>query len=199
LLSGIRFFRLRLLELIECMFVLEPIHFAATFLHPRYRYLRKCSNAQINTCKNYVRRQMKEIVEREKLKQLLLNRQPGRGIDQNDSAEPPLKKKKRFGQEYESGDLSDEYDETEEDEVDKYLSMYIDPELLVDNPLVFWKANQNNLPLLSKLARMIHCIPATTASVEREFSGGGLVLTERRSSINPNNLNNILFLRSVTR
>jgi hypothetical protein len=180
------------------MFVLEPIHFAATFLHPRYRYLRKCSNNQINSCKNYVRREIKEIVEREKLKTSLLNRQPERAIDQTNSAEPPPKKKKRFGQEYESGELSDEYGETE-DEVDKYLSMQIAPELILDNPLVFWKENQTNLPLLSKLARMIHCIPATTASVERGFSAGGLVMSERRSSINPQNVNNILFLRSVTR
>ncbi|CAF3139609.1 unnamed protein product [Rotaria sp. Silwood2] len=196
--DGIRFFRLRLLELLESMFVLEPIHFAAAFLHPRYRYLRKCSNTQINACKSYVRRHFKEISERENLKRVALARQSEQISEQNDSAEPPLKKKKRFGEEYESGDLSDEYGETE-DEVDKYLSMRIDPELIVDNPLVFWKFHQKNLPLLSKLARMIHCIPATTATVEREFSGGGLVMSERRSSINPQNLNNILFLRSATR
>jgi hypothetical protein len=79
------------------------------------------------------------------------NRQPERVIDQTNSAEPPAKKKKRFGQEYESGELSDEYGETE-DEVDKYLSMQIAPELILDNPLVFWKENQINLPMLSKLA-----------------------------------------------
>jgi hypothetical protein len=181
------------------MFVLEPIHFVATFLHPRYRYLRKCSNAQITSCKDYVRRQLKEIVEREKLKNLLRNQQVEQIIQEDDCGEPPLKRKKRFGQEYESAELSDEYDNLEDDEIDKYLTIHIDPELLVDNPLIFWKANQKKLPLLSKLARMVHCIPATTASVEREFSGGGLVMTERRASINPENLNNILFVRSVTR
>ncbi|CAF0821064.1 unnamed protein product [Rotaria sordida] len=189
---------LSVLKFKTILFFAEPIHFAATFLHLRYRYLRKCSNVQINSCKTYVRRQLKEIFEREKLKHLLLNQESERRIEKNNPAEPPLKKKKRFGEEYESGDLSDEYGETE-DEVDKYLSMHIDPELIVDNPLVFWKANQKNLPLLSKLARIIHSIPATTASVEREFSSGGLVMSERRSSINPQNLNNILFLRSVTR
>lgn len=198
LILGIRFFRLRLLELLEKMFFLEPIHFAAAFLHPRYRHLRKCSDSQINSCKNYVRRQIKEINEREKLKQLLRNRQPESIERLNDAIEPPRKKKRRFGQEYESGNLSDEYGETE-DEVDKYLSMHIDPELLVDKPLVFWEMNQNNLPLLSKLARMVHSIPATTSSVEREFSGGGLVMTQRRCSINPKSLDNILFLRSVSR
>ena len=79
--------------------------------------------------------------------------------------------------------------------------MRVDPEFIVDNPLIFWtKANQTNLPLLSKLARMIHCIPASIASVEREFSGGGgeLIMSERRFSINPQHLNNLLFLRSVS-
>ena len=127
-----RFFRIRLLELLESMFVLEPIHFAATFLHPRYRYLRKCSHDEINSCKRYVRMEMKEIIERKKLTNLILNRQPERTIVRGVTVEPPPKKKKRFGQEYESGDLSDEYGE-EEDEVDKYLSMQIDPATIVDN------------------------------------------------------------------
>ena len=84
----------------------------------------------------------------------------------------------RFSQEYESDELSDEYGEAE-DEVDQYLSMKVDPEFIVDNPLIFWtKANQTNLPLLSKLARMIHCIPASIASVEPEFSGGELIMSE---------------------
>ena len=72
---------------------------------------------------------------------------------QENVAKPPLKrKKKRFGQEYESGELCDEYGEAE-DEVNKYLSMKVDPEFMVDNTLIFWtKANQTNLLLLSKLA-----------------------------------------------
>ncbi|CAF4477081.1 unnamed protein product, partial [Rotaria socialis] len=178
--DGIRFFRLRLVELLESMFTLEPIHFAATFLHPRYRYLRKCTSAEINSCKAYIRKQIKEIAEQEKIKKMIRNRCAERTTDQNTT-----------------DDLSDEYGEAE-DEVEKYLSMRIDPELIVDNPLIFWKANQKHFPLLSKVARTIHCIPATTAAVEREFSGGGLVMSERRSSINPNNVDNILFLRSVT-
>ncbi|CAF5182972.1 unnamed protein product [Rotaria magnacalcarata] len=159
--DGIRFFRFRLLELLDSMFVLEPIHFAAAFLHPRYRHLRKCSTAQINSCKNYVRRQMQEIEEREKLKRLFQNQQSKVVVAQDNVAEPPLKKKKD-------------------------LVKNMNPvNLVTNNPLVIWKANQKNLPLLSKLARMIHCIPATTASVEREFSGSGLFISERRSSINP--------------
>ena len=78
--------------------------------------------------------------------------------------------------------------------------MRVDPQFIVDNSLIFWtKANQTNLPLLSKFTRMIHCIPASTTSVEREFSDGGeLIMSERRSSINPQNPNSLLFLRSVS-
>jgi hypothetical protein len=195
--AGIRFFRHRLIELLESMFVLEPIHFAATFLHPRYRFLRKCSHAEIKSCHAYVRRQISEIASQKKLLSVLVDRNQGRPTTQDDGIDPPVKKKRRFGQEYEAGELSDEYGEAE-DEVDKYLSMPIDPALICDNPLVFWKAMQKTLPLLSTLARSIHCIPATTASVEREFSGGGLVVSQRRSSINPKNVNNILFVRSAT-
>ena len=89
-----------------------------------------------------------------------------------------LREKKRFGQEYESDELSDEYGEAEV-EVDKYLSMKVDPEFMVDNTLIFWtKANQTSVPLLSKLARMIHYIPMSTASVKRKFSGGELIMSE---------------------
>jgi hypothetical protein len=139
---------------------------------------------------------MAEIASQENLKHLPLDRRQEKVDGENDAIDQPVKKKRRFGQEYEAGELSDEYAEAE-DEVEKYLSLRIDPALIVDDPLVFWKTSQKILPLLSKLARTIHCILATTASVEREFSGGGLVVSERRSSINPKNVNNILFLRSV--
>ena len=197
--SGIRFFRLRLLELLEFMVILEPIHFAAAFLHPRYRYLRGCSQAQVSSCKSYVRQRINEIRQQERVSLYLRARQSAPLVSlENTVADPRPKKRRRFGQEFESGDLSDEYTETE-DEVDTYLSMRIDPELIVDNPLVFWRAQQTALPVLSKLARMIHCVPATTASVERQFSGGGQIVNERRSSISPKHVNDILFLRSVTR
>lgn len=72
---------------------------------------------------------------------LSINRQSERVHGQDGAVEPPHKKKKRFGQEFESGDLSDEYDKPE-DEIDKYLSMHIDPELIVDNPLY---SSDNNI------------------------------------------------------
>lgn len=178
------------------MFTLETIHFAATFLHPRYRFLRRCSNDEIKACHNYIRREIQEVDKTAHFKRTVSGRLSTN--EMQDSEEPPAKRKKRFGEEFESGNVSDEYGDTE-DEVETYLSMQIENETIGDNPLPFWKANQKKLPKLAKIARKIHSIPATTACVEREFSASGLVVTERRSALNPDSVNNIIFLRSVTR
>jgi hypothetical protein len=50
---------------------------------------------------------------------------------------------------------------------------------------------------LAQLTRRILSAPATSAAVERAFSGGGLVLTDRRTNLKPSHINDILFVRSV--
>ena len=45
----------------------------------------------------------------------------------------------------------------------------------------------------------MHSISAATTRAEREFSDGDLLVTERRSSVLPGSVNNVLFLRSVAR
>ena len=95
---GIRFFRFQLLELLDSMFILEPTHFVATFLHSRYRHLRNCSNAEIKSCKIDVGRQMQEIDEREKSKCSFKNQQLKVASAQDNVAEPPLKRKKEIWQ-----------------------------------------------------------------------------------------------------
>lgn len=93
--------------------------------------------------------------------------------------------------------MSDEYEEYDSEELNRYLSMHLDLDNIKSNPLIFWKETRYNFPLLSSLARQLHSIPATTAAVERVFSGGGLVVNERRTNLGPSQLDNILFLRSV--
>jgi hypothetical protein len=67
----------------------------------------------------------------------------------------------------------------------------------VPKPLVFWKHHEDKLPYLAKLSRRLYSIPATSACVERKFSAGGLLINERRSSLNPETVENILFIRSI--
>jgi hypothetical protein len=41
------------------------------------------------------------------------------------------------------------------------------------DPLVFWKAHENSLPLLASLAKKFLGVPASSASVERMFNISG--------------------------
>ena len=52
------------------------------------------------------------------------------------------------------------------DKLSHYLSMDIDKTILTDNSLDFWRRNQILVPVLSKLTRHIHYIPASSAAVE---------------------------------
>ena len=83
------------------------------------------------------------------------------------------------------------------DELDKYLRMTIEDNYKQSNPLPFWKDHEQKFPCLSLLARRLFLIPVTSAAVERSFSAAGLAITERRSSLDPDTVNDILFIRSI--
>jgi hypothetical protein len=46
-----------------------------------------------------------------------------------------------------------------------------------DNPLTFWYEHRFAYPILSRLARSIYSIPATTANVERQFTVSGMMIS----------------------
>ena len=75
--------------------------------------------------------------------------------------------------------------------------MDLDKITLSRDPLIFWKLHSQQFPLLSKLAEQIHSIPATSSSVEQQFSAAGLVINERRTNLSPHQLDNILLIRSL--
>ncbi|CAF4875369.1 unnamed protein product [Rotaria socialis] len=77
----------------------------------------------------------------------------------------------------------------------KFCSKELDKSKLESNPLSFWKEYKDKFPILSRYARSIHSIPATSTSVERQFSGAGWAINEIRTSLNPAQLDNILLIR----
>jgi len=64
-------------------------------------------------------------------------------------------------------------------ELDSYLSTCSASE----SALPFWKANADRFPRLYKLHLQHHCIPATSAGMERAFSAAGYIVSDRRSRL----------------
>jgi len=70
-------------------------------------------------------------------------------------------------------------------------------ESIDDNPLTFWYEHRFAYPTLSKLPRSIYSITATTANLERQFSASRMMIGSKCTRLNPEQINNPMFLRSV--
>ena len=164
------------------MFELDVRHLASTMLHPMFRQLRGCSQEECNQACEYIRDEINKVIQNDRSNEPCI-------------IEPTAKKtEKSILDQYEDlsddeSDLSEKPDDdidsnvtdhkpTKADELTKYLEMHIDKTRLSQNPLEFWKENRTVYPILARIARKIHCIPATSAAVEPQFSGGGVVLNE---------------------
>ena len=60
--------------------------------------------------------------------------------------------------------------------------------------LDWWQKNEIRFPSLAKLARRYLCVPATSVSAERIFSIAGLVISNKRSNLTPENADMLIFL-----
>lgn len=61
-------------------------------------------------------------------------------------------------------------------------------------PFKWWKEKEAKYPNISRMAKQFLCIPATSAESERSFSTAGNVVTAKRSSLKPSNVNTLVFL-----
>ena len=83
-------------------------------------------------------------------------------------------------------------DRSPQDEVEIFLR---EPALGPNaDPLKWWKANEHRFPILSKLAKRLLCIPATSVPAERIFSTSGLIVNKERASLKPENVDMLVFL-----
>ena len=63
-------------------------------------------------------------------------------------------------------------------ELDAYLSLSS-----TESPLTYWHTNADRFPRLYQLHLKHHCIPATSAAMERAFSAAGYILNDRRNRL----------------
>ncbi|KAL0246015.1 hypothetical protein GEMRC1_007231 [Eukaryota sp. GEM-RC1] len=90
-------------------------------------------------------------------------------------------------------DESSEYEDLSvEKELDTYLSMFLAEN---DNTLDWWRVNSENFPLMSKFARDMLAVQATSVSSERLFSQTGNVITKKRSRLDDTTVTALMCLR----
>ncbi|KAG9277849.1 zinc finger BED domain-containing protein 1-like [Astyanax mexicanus] len=144
----------------------------ATFLTPKLRHLKMLDN--------YARADVMNAVK-ELIANLMFE-------SKNDEPQPPAKRDK--------GSMAKDGTTTAESEINDYLSVKLDTteESGSHQVLQWWKNHRLEFPSLSKLARHVLCIPASSAPSERAFSVCGRILEERRSVLKPSTVSNILFL-----
>lgn len=88
---------------------------------------------------------------------------------------------------------SDDLEDTTLKDVMKYLS---EPLKTPTDLLTFWKDRASAGDALAPLAKKLLAIPATSTPSERSFSVAGRLIEERRTALDPECVDQLLFLHS---
>ncbi|GAB0089483.1 zinc finger BED domain-containing protein 1-like [Sergentomyia squamirostris] len=161
--------------------ILEDVHYLATFLHPLLKHMRMFSQ------------QEKKIVEHfleEELSKISLSDDDAEEQVLYSSLEPTPKKQKMATVEeffQTSGSTSSEWKKYKNFEVPQHANLDL---------ISWWNDHQNFFPKLHSIAMRIHAIPATSTPSERLFSQAGNLITDKRSRIDPEKVDDILVLKS---
>jgi hypothetical protein len=151
----------------------------ATALDPRFKKL-KCFAGE-----------MREVIWNMVEKQFDLFRQ-NQVVSEGEVTTAKGHKKARFSIAVES-ESDEEETEVRNFEISEYKREVQIPD--TENPLTWWKLNTHRYPMLSKFAKVMLCIPATSVPCERLFSSSGYIVNKMRSSLLPENVRTLVCLR----
>ncbi|CAF4232347.1 unnamed protein product, partial [Rotaria sordida] len=204
--SGISFFRERLNFLLENMFHLDIRHYAAVLLHPKYSKMLNCSKSEIEQTHKWVRAELKRIIINDIVDNAIGSNSSSTKKNQSSLFEM-LSNSSNSNTTFTITDMDEDADENPDayvvtyDELNHYFFLLKktegESESQDENPLLWWKKHSKHLPKLSILTRQIFSIPATSASVERQFSSAGVIFNDRRTCLSGENLENIILIRSI--
>ena len=65
------------------------------------------------------------------------------------------------------------------------------------DPLEWWGKHMDGYKKLAPIAKFFLCIPGTFVPSENVFSDTGNIVTKKRASLDPDTVNQLVFLRSV--
>ncbi|CAF3410164.1 unnamed protein product [Rotaria socialis] len=96
-------------------------------------------------------------------------------------------------------DVPDKEDNIQQQPLDRTeFDRYLGDETRIDNNtniLTYWHLNKSIYPNLARLAKRILAIPATNTTIERLFSDSGNTITDRRTRLDTDKINNLLFIK----
>jgi hypothetical protein len=185
------------------MFTMHNLHWFAATLNPRTRMLKLATDVERVQAHGLDQSELVKIMEMDRIND---NRSVQSMAPTSPSPSPHKKFKSYTTQFHDDTDyLASNQSTTNSVRARRELQTYLQLKLTKctysnnenDNPLLFRKEQQNVLPNLSKLAKKIFCIPASSAAVERAFSSAGVIISQRRSNISPSIVHDIILVRSA--
>lgn len=150
----------------------------ASFLDPRHKTLKYIANAAVQSqLRSYVLYLMRSEFVRDTAEK---------------QVDCPEKKRKTVFS-YLEGDFNSDTANDPEDEIFRYQAEPV----LIRDPLQWWNHYSSRFPTLAKLAKKFLCIMGTSVPSERVFSIAGLTVTKTRSRLDPEVVNEIIFMNKI--
>jgi hypothetical protein len=110
----------------------------------------------------------------------------------SDDIEPPPKRSRKLcGIDYLTQFSPEKEKSTRENELERYVSERVEPN---EDPLLWWRKNEDKYPVLSRIAKKFLGVPATSVPSERIFSSAGLLITKLRNRLSSELVDKIIFL-----
>ena len=156
----------------------------AAELDPHYKQLKFLKPEQ----KEIVHQKIIELLESESQLVVTVKTEPG---EPEDSSMAPPEKKSKFMFDCLLGDICDLTTPTS---AEKEFQYYISEPVRIANPLKWWEASENRYPNIAKLTKSYLSIPGTSVPSERTFSVAGMTPTKLRSNLDPDTLDEIIFI-----
>lgn len=78
------------------------------------------------------------------------------------------------------------------------VNRYLDERVIrmKEDPLQWWYLNKNIYPILAKVVKKNFCMVATSVPCERIFSKTGLIITDRRTRLKTQKVQQLIFLNA---
>lgn len=192
----------------------EPLMMVCSYIDPRFKSQMDMSHVQQQECSKHFKKHATAIrndteteisfkpasvATQEVLPASLALRKQQREEDEEEEYVSPAKKRMAliFGPNYKKMGTPKRA-KKKKDKLLIEIEEYEDEQEIDDeeDPLQWWKDNQNKYPLLSLMAKKYLGTPATSVPSERLFSIAGQILTKKRARLSPNNAEMYVFMRA---